>query len=142
MMTYPYFLQRWIPTCLLVLLISLGTLYALGLPDDAWLLFAVLWVLYAGLGAVVVRGSLRAMDAKRFDAFQLWFVGGLMGKILLTGLCIGLYAWTSEEKTSAVLIPLGLTYVPLLLLETGLLTQASRERSTYKGGSGKRTGQD
>ncbi|MBI1192127.1 MAG: hypothetical protein GC205_02980 [Bacteroidetes bacterium] len=130
-MNVRHFLRIWVPMTLVTGLASAGAAYALGLERDGWLLSLALWGLFSSLTLVAAWGSLRAMDDRDFPRFQSYFMGSLMGKILLTGLIMGIYAYTTEHKTTAVLLPVGLSYLPFLLLETLYLSKASREKGPY-----------
>lgn len=132
MTTFRSFIRRWAAVSAATLSGVAAVLRLKPLPADAqWLSFA-LWALYAGLTLLAVWGSLRAMDERDFPRFQSYFMGSLMGKILLTGVIMGIYAYTTATKTTAVLIPVGISYLPFLLLETRFLAKASRERDPYR----------
>ncbi len=139
-MNIRHFLRYWIPVALLSLGACLLSASQLELRPDAQWLSLALWALYAGLTLLAAWGSLSAMDERNFPRFQSYFMGSLMGKILLTGLIMGVYAYTTEFKTTAVLVPVGLSYLPFLLLETWYLARASRAKDSGpygKGGSKK-----
>ena len=130
-MNVRHFLRIWVPMTLLTGLASAGAAYALDLDRDGWAVSVALWLLFSSLTLVAAWGSLRAMDDRDFPRFQSFFMGSLMGKILLTGLIVGIYAYTTDNKTTAVLLPVGLSYLPFLLLETLYLSKASREKGPY-----------
>ncbi len=130
-MNVRHFLRIWVPMTLLTGLASAGAAYALSLDRDGWVLSLAMWVLFSSLTLVAAWGSLSAMDDRDFPRFQSFFMGSLMGKILLTGVIMGIYAYTTANKTTAVLLPVGLSYLPFLLLETLYLSKASREKGPY-----------
>jgi|GEM_PF-1183499 len=130
-MNVRHFLRLWVPMTLLTGLATFGAAYVLGLDRDAWMLCIAMWLLFSSLTLLAAWGSLRAMDDRDFARFQSFFMGSLMGKILLTGLIMGVYAYTTPSKTTAVLLPVGLSYLPFLLLETLYLSKASREKGPY-----------
>jgi len=130
-MNVRHFLRIWVPMTLLTGLASAGAAYALSLDRDGWVLSLAMWVLFSSLTLVAAWGSLSAMDDRDFPRFQSFFMGSLMGKILLTGVIMGIYAYTTTNKTTAVLLPVGLSYLPFLLLETLYLSKASREKGPY-----------
>lgn len=130
-MNVRHFLRIWVPMTLLTGLASAGAAYTLSLDRDGWVLSLAMWVLFSSLTLVAAWGSLSAMDDRDFPRFQSFFMGSLMGKILLTGVIMGIYAYTTANKTTAVLLPVGLSYLPFLLLETLYLSKASREKGPY-----------
>jgi hypothetical protein len=130
-MNFQHFMRFWLPITAGTLLATLLCAKFLQLENDGWALSLSLWALFATLTGLAAWGSLKAMDDRDFPRFQSFFMGSLMGKILLTGVIMGVYAYTTDTKTTAVLIPVGLSYLPFLLLETLYLAKASREKGPY-----------